>query len=119
MCLAFLAKCAELGVPLMITCTYRSQKEQDDLYAQGRTKPGNKVTWVRTSKHSFTLKDGTPAAKAFDIAVLRDGKPIWDLKADVDKNGMADYRQVGEIGRKLGMRVGIDFGDAPHFEFIG
>lgn len=30
----------------------RSQAEQDALYAQGRTKPGKIVTWVRHSKHT-------------------------------------------------------------------
>lgn len=29
-----------------LTCTYRSPEEQDILYAQGRTKPGQVVTWV-------------------------------------------------------------------------
>lgn len=32
------------GVDYLVTCTYRTREEQADLYAQGRTKPGRKVT---------------------------------------------------------------------------
>ncbi len=116
-CLAFLGLCAEAGIPVMLTCTYRSQAEQDALYAQGRTKPGRKVTWTRSSRHSFTL-DGKPASKAFDIAVLSDGKPTWDLKADVNKDNQSDYITIGVIGRKLGLEWGGGWKtpDYPHFQ---
>ncbi|AWM79687.1 hypothetical protein DKL61_04600 [Gammaproteobacteria bacterium ESL0073] len=29
----------------------RTQQQQDELYAQGRIKPGQKVTWTRNSRH--------------------------------------------------------------------
>lgn len=35
----------------------RTQEEQDKLYAQGRTEPGDVVTWTRNSKH-ISGKDG-------------------------------------------------------------
>lgn len=118
LCLAFLGKCAEKGIPLMITCTFRPQAEQDELYAQGRTKPGKIVTWVKVSKHSFTI-DGVPASKAFDVAVLKDGKPTWDIKVSVNDNDIGDYLEIAEIGRRLGLRAGADFRDFPHFELKG
>ena len=37
-------KCAEQGLKIKIGETFRTVAEQDALYAQGRTKPGNKVT---------------------------------------------------------------------------
>lgn len=45
----------------------RTQAEQDALYAQGRTKPGKKVTWVRHSKHT--------EGKAVDLMAY---PPSWD-----------------------------------------
>jgi peptidoglycan L-alanyl-D-glutamate endopeptidase CwlK len=110
---AFAGAMAESGIPFMFTCTYRSQEEQDALFAQGRTKPGRKVTWVRHSKHQDRL--------AFDIAILKDGKPTWDVKVDVSNDDLPDYEQAGEIGESLGLRWGGRFKtrDLPHFEFKG
>ena len=33
-----------------LTCTFRSNIEQDELYAQGRTKPGKIVTYLQIKK---------------------------------------------------------------------
>jgi hypothetical protein len=41
---------AALGEPWMIVEGYRSQERQSWLYAQGRTRPGRIVTWMRTPK---------------------------------------------------------------------
>jgi len=116
-CRAFLGLCAEAGIPVMLTCTYRSQAEQDALYAQGRTTPGRKVTWTRFSRHSNTI-NGKPAATAFDIAILSDGKPTWDLKVDVNKDSIPDYQNVGKIGERLGLEWGGRWKspDYPHFQ---
>jgi peptidoglycan LD-endopeptidase CwlK len=110
---AFAAKMAENGVPFIFTCTRRSQEEQDALYEQGRTKPGKIVTWTKKSKHIAGL--------AFDIAVCKDGlKPHWDLKADVDKDGIPDYEEAVRIGESLGLVCGGRWKkkkrDYPHFE---
>lgn len=120
LCLAFLGRCAEAGIPVMLTCTYRSQAEQDALYAQGRSTPGKIVTWTRTSRHSSTL-DGKPAATAFDIAVLSNGKPTWDIKVDVNNDNQSDYKEVGEIGSRLGLEWGGRWKspDYPHFQLGG
>lgn len=107
---AFAVKMAETGIPFMLTCTRRTQEEQDALYAQGRTKPGPKVTWTRKSRHI--------EGRAFDIAVLRDGKPCWDVKADVNADAVPDYDQAGAIGESVGLRWGGRFTppDRCHFE---
>ena len=54
------------GVRLRFTQTLRTNKEQDDLYAQGRTKKGKIVTNAKggQSIHNFGL--------AFDIVILLD-----------------------------------------------
>ncbi len=115
--LVFSALMAEEHIPFILTCTYRSQEEQDALYAQGRTTVGKIVTWTKHSRHSKTL-DGKPASQAFDIAILKEGKPTWDLKVSVNDDDIPDYQQAAEIGRKVGLKPGADFKDYPHFESI-
>jgi len=101
----------EAGVQFMTTCTYRSQEEQDELYKQGRTKPGRKVTWIKKSKHTDRM--------AFDIAILDENKqPTWDIKVDVDKDDINDYIELGEIGEQVGLIWGGRWKspDYPHFQ---
>lgn len=115
----FAAKMAEAGIPFMFTCTARSRKEQIDLYAQGRTRPGPIVTWTLDSNHIPRPEDDG-GARAFDIAILKNGKPTWDAKVDVNDDDRADYIQAGEIGESVGLRWGGRFRrpDMPHFEEI-
>ncbi len=106
----FAGKMAEKGHPFMFTCTYRSQEEQDVLYAQGRATPGKIVTWTHNSRH--TQRD------AFDIALLLQGKPVWKTKIDVDNDHIPDYQEAGEIGESLNLVWGGRWGqpDYPHFQ---
>lgn len=106
----FAQKMADAGVSFIFTCTRRSQEEQDELYARGRTKPGRKVTWTRKSKHI--------EGRAFDIAIVREEKAVWDIKADVNNDNRPDYIQAGELGESIGLRWGGRFKspDYPHFE---
>ncbi len=81
---AFVRTCASMGVDVLIYCTYRSNAEQDALYAQGRTvggqgacakKPlGNIVTNARggQSWHNYRA--------AFDFVPLVNGKAAWNDK---------------------------------------
>lgn len=68
----FLADCHAVGIDVFVTCTYRANWEQVELFAIGRTKPGKIVTWanVGESKHNL-WRDGKPASQAFDVAILR------------------------------------------------
>ena len=97
---------------IIIVCTYRSDLEQAQLYALGRTKPGNVVTRAKPgqSAHNATL-DGRPAARAFDFGVIVGGKydaagkhPAWE--------------QAGQIAMNLGLnwygRPGAPFREMPH-----
>lgn len=109
--IAFAALMAQSGIPFVFTCTYRSQSEQDELYARGRTKPGKKVTWTKRSKHT--------ERKAFDICIVdKQGKALWDLKVDVNDDEVSDYVQAGELGERIGLVWGGRFRnpDYVHFE---
>ncbi|MCW3479718.1 M15 family metallopeptidase [Neisseriaceae bacterium JH1-16] len=111
---AFLRRCADAGVEPLITCTWRSSKEQDELYAQGRTKPGPRVTNARAgqSAHNFTIQN-RPAARAFDVVPMVGGKPQWDANHP-------HWQIMGRIGTELGLnwygRPQAPFREFPHFE---
>lgn len=98
----------------------RTFSEQDALYAQGRTKPGNRVTNSKggQSYHNYGL--------AIDFAILydKDGNGTfetmsWDTKLDADHDGEADWMEVVDIFEGAGFTWGGRFHsivDNPHFE---
>jgi peptidoglycan L-alanyl-D-glutamate endopeptidase CwlK len=99
--------------------TLRTFAEQDELFAQGRTKKGNIVTKAKggLSYHNYGL--------ALDIVLLvdKDGNGTyetasWDLKSDFDGDGKADWMEIVNIFKQYGWSWGGDwkFVDAPHFE---
>lgn len=101
----FLKKCAALDFKVGISQTWRSKAEQDELYAQGRTKPGSIVTRAKYPKspHNWGV--------AFDI-YRNDGKGAY-----YDADGW--FRKVGQVGKSCGLFWGGDFRtfvDQPHFE---
>lgn len=117
LCREFLAQSVHRDIDVIITCTYRSNAEQDELYAQGREKPGNIVTRAKAgqSAHNFTI-DGKPAAKAFDVVPLVGGKAMWD-------SGHPSWQVLGDIGMNLGLNwygaPGSKFREMPHFQLRG
>lgn len=101
------------------THTFRSFKEQSDLYAQGRTKPGKIVTNAKAglSYHNYGL--------AIDIVLLidknKDGNyetASWDRVIDFDGDGKADWQEIVTIFKQYGWEWGGDwnFKDYPHFQ---
>jgi len=99
--------------------TYRSNAEQDALFAIGRNKPGKKVTNARAgqSYHNYGM--------AIDIVLLvdkdGDGKfesASWETNVDFDGDGRADWMEVVAIFKRHGWEWGGDwkFTDMPHFQ---
>lgn len=115
LCAQFLAECSHQGIKVGISCTYRSDEEQDQYYASGRTIPGRILTNAEAgeSPHNCTLDDGTPAAKAFDFFIYgADGGTLdWDATDD-------RWKAVIGIGTALGLVSGstFKFRDNDHFE---
>lgn len=102
-CRLFLEECEKEGLPVLITETYRSQERQDELYAQGRTKPGKKVTWTKNSRHTSRL--------------------AWDICKNVKGEEYSDtefFKACGRIAKRLGITWGGDWStpDMPHFEVV-
>lgn len=101
---ALVHKAAANGVVIKIISGLRTYDEQNALYAQGRTAPGNKVTNARGgySNHNFGI--------AFDVGVFDGGK----YNGDSPK-----YKAVGVLGAELGLEWGGNWKtiiDQPHFQ---
>ena len=108
------------GVAIRIVQGLRTFAEQQALYDQGRTKPGNIVTNAKagSSFHNYRL--------AIDFALLYDKDNngsfetlSWDTLKDFDKDGEKDWMEVVDIFEDAGYTWGGRFTsikDNPHFE---
>ena len=97
----------------------RTPARQAELYAQGRTRPGDKVTWTMTSNH-FRKADGY--GHAVDICPW----PVdWTTPSKFDAIANAMEQAADELG--INIRWGADWdddgnrrergeSDSPHFE---
>lgn len=134
-----LADCKSAGIEVIITCTARKESEQIALYSQGRqplkitnerrfnaglpkiteTENKSKVTWTLDSKHVTGTK--RKLSDAFDFAILNKGKATWDIKTDVDQDGVKDYTEAGLIFEKHGFEWGGRWNtpDYPHCQRKG
>lgn len=98
----------------------RTPERQKQLYAQGRTKPGPKVTWTLNSRHFVNPKTGY--GHAVDLAPF----PIdWSDLTKFDAISRAMFDAAKELG--IAIRWGADWDrdgkprdrgetDSPHFE---
>lgn len=79
---------------------FRTFAEQDDIYAQGRTKPGKIVTNAKggQSFHCFGC--------AIDVVPIVNGDADWNF----------DFKKVEPIAAKYGLYWGGNFKDYDHFE---
>lgn len=96
-------KCAEAGIKISVTSTYRDFEAQEKLYNQvpkvTQAKPGN-------SFHNYRL--------AFDVVPIVNNKAIWN-----DENL---WSKIGAIGESIGLTWGgkfSSFPDKPHFQKSG
>lgn len=117
LCEEFMATLADAISPstAYVTFTFRTPGVQNALYAQGRTKPGKIVTKLTSerSKHCYTLND-TPAAKAFDIAVIApDGSYVSYGDDQRYKHAGVLWKVLGTTYPDLGLVWGGDWHD-PH-----
>lgn len=81
-----------------ITTTWRSPMAQAQAFLDGKSKAR-----AGQSPHECCTADGAPAARAFDFSIFNpDGSYVKDGKDP-------RYRQVGEIGKSLGLAWGGDW----------
>ncbi|WP_430788771.1 M15 family metallopeptidase [Virgibacillus flavescens] len=109
-----LERTSAIGIDVVITDTWRSKEEQNDLYEQGRSSNGNIVTHAKSgeSYHNYGL--------AIDYALRKDnGTIIWNINYDGNNNGEKDWFEVADIAKDLGFEWGGDwhsFKDYPHLQ---
>ena len=111
--------CQALPFDVIVVEGVRTKQRQQDLYAQGRTKPGKIVTWTMNSKHIDGL--------AVDLAPY-DHETKQILWGDVLKfNDMIRSMLRVAADHKVKIRSGADWNqngvlrenretDSPHFE---
>lgn len=90
-------------------------RKEAGLYLLGPEDNEYEVTWTLKSRH-FAGPDGR--ARAFDIRLLRYGKPHWQTKWDGNKNSVPDYLEAARIGKSVGLVAGGLWSkpDYPHFQ---
>lgn len=70
---AAMAAMEALGYPMFVVRTFDTREKQLKIYAQGRTTPGNIVTWTKQGWHNLT-EDGEPSARAVDVAFRKQAR---------------------------------------------
>lgn len=94
----------QLGHPMRIVEGYRSKERQDELYAQGRTKPGKIVTNARggESFHNYGV--------AVDLVFRKEGYNAPE----------ALWKTFGTVAKSAGFEWGGDwkFKDYPHLQML-
>lgn len=106
-------KCKEQGINILFGECVRTKAEQDALYAQGRTKPGNIVTNAKgstySSQHMFCI--------ALDFYIDMDVDGDGQKSDDAFNNSTKLFDKVGAIAKTLGLGWGGDWKspvDKPH-----
>lgn len=93
------------GYDARVVESYRPQSRQDELYAQGRTKPGKIITKTKSSKHT--------EGKAVDIGLFdKEGNFVQDATT---------YKIIGDTLMELKLRDKVIWGgdwgwDSMHLE---
>jgi hypothetical protein len=135
----------ELNLDIFLIDVDRDWKVQRAYYAQGRdtlsvvnhlrkcaglpiittAQNKRKITWTMKSKHITNLENESPYddySRAIDIGLkTKDGRYAGDAQVDLNGDKKADYKQIGEIGMRIGGSR-IQWGglwsspDYPHYQ---
>lgn len=110
----FASACKDVALDFLITCVWRNEVAQAQLFNQGRTTPGPIVTCAQAGQSAHNVVDykGAPASMAFDVAPLTHGKIDWS------RNNW-QWHKMGEIGAASGLEWAgnwTNFSEFPHFQ---
>ena len=107
--------CKKNGITIGISECLRTVAEQDAFYAQGRTKPGIKVTNCKGSTYSSMHQWGV----AFDFYLIMDVDGDGKTNDDSFNNASGLFDKVGKLGQSIGLEWGGSWKspvDKPHFQ---
>ena len=102
--------CADQGIDIIITSTYRDAETQNALYARGRNgNAGSIVTNARAGEswHNFQ--------RAYDVVPVKFGKAVYNTSGIDGKV----WQTLGKIGESLGLEWAgrwVSFKEYPHFQ---
>ncbi|MDO4295630.1 MAG: M15 family metallopeptidase [bacterium] len=105
--------CMDRGIQVKIGECFRTVAEQDALYAQGRTTPGNIVTNAKGSSYSSQHQWGIAFDFFLDMDINGNGRKDDDRYNDSTKM----FEKAAELGKSLGLGWGGDWKsivDKPH-----
>lgn len=105
---AFVAACKAEGIEILITSTYRDDESQNALYAQGRTKPGRRVTNAKAGQSWHNHRC------AADFVPMVNGKAQW--------NDARTFKRCGEIAEACGLEWAgrwKSFPEMAHVQYTG
>lgn len=94
---ALVILCEFKNIRIVPISFYRSAEEQAKRYAQGRTEPGKIVT----QRDGYKTPSAHQSSLAIDFAIMNVERNdfIWEYTDQ--------YRQMGELGEKLGLEWGF------------
>lgn len=112
-----------VGEDFLITDGYRSEKEQNELYEQGRTRPGKIVTHVRGgySLHNHGLAIDIVPVSVFGLAMGHtDRSQKSSIQAVLEWSATHRYNNYGRILQEAGLSWGFQLWgfDRPHFHYV-
>jgi peptidoglycan L-alanyl-D-glutamate endopeptidase CwlK len=104
---ALLNSLGEAGLPFRLFEGFRSPHRQKYLYAQGRTRPGNIVTYARpwSSNHQYGV--------AADFVLYEGDSWSWDTSGEKDRW----WQRLHELGREHGLEP-LSW-ELPHLQLVG
>lgn len=119
LCHAFIEKCKDEGIDVLITSTYRDAESQNALYAAGRTVKGANVSARKPMGDIVTnAKAGSSWHNwrcAFDFVPIVNGKAQW--------NDSKTFTRCGEIAESIGLewagRWTGKMRELAHLQFTG
>lgn len=106
---ALIARADSVGITTRVVSTLRTCAEQRQLYAQGRTAPGNVVTYADGCRSWHVW------GRAADLLVVNDD-------GSIAPGSDSRYDTLGSIAKSVGLGWGGNFPgfrDAGHFEYRG
>lgn len=107
----WLSECWSKKLYVLIYCSARTQAEQEELYKQGRTKQGKKVTNARGYPPQSLHIDLGEGARAIDFVPLAQSATGWQAAWDDEES----YEIAHKMAKSVGGLRRLDW-ETPHLE---
>lgn len=122
----WLADCEIAGINVLVYCTLRDAKEQNELYKVGRTVKGTGVTTKKPMGNTVTNAKGGDSLHQYGVAIdcvpLYNGKALWN--GDLPSTPQDDklYEKMAVLAKKHGIEWSGSwktFPEKAHFQYTG